>query len=140
MTALLAFFIVLNSLAEEQSGANLYVGTGSFVRALETFGLPGMFPGELSAQPFQMEQTSPQYLAPSEDQSEAEPNPTGPDDVDSQQRVIDYEEESFHRFLNELDRLHPAEGEPPVLGEVCSTGWTGCRAQRRISTPGCARC
>ena len=32
MTALLAFFIVLNSLATEQTGANLYSGTGSFVQ------------------------------------------------------------------------------------------------------------
>ena len=29
MTTLLAFFIVLNSLAKEQTGAKLYAGTGS---------------------------------------------------------------------------------------------------------------
>ena len=29
MTALLAFFIVLNSLAQEQTGAKLHAGTGS---------------------------------------------------------------------------------------------------------------
>jgi flagellar motor protein MotB len=34
MTAQLAFFIVLNSLAQDQTGANLHAGTGSFVRSL----------------------------------------------------------------------------------------------------------
>ena len=43
MTALLAFFIVINSLAREQTGANLYTGTGSFVNAMNASGLPGRF-------------------------------------------------------------------------------------------------
>lgn len=119
MTALLAFFIVLNSLAEEQSGANLYEGTGSFIRALESFGLPGVFPGERSSQSFQLEQPSPHYLAPSDEPvTELVRNPSGPDDVDYQQRVIDYERESFERFLNEIERLHRTAVEPEVIGEI----------------------
>ncbi|MEZ6064742.1 MAG: flagellar motor protein MotB [Planctomycetaceae bacterium] len=50
MTALLAFFIVLNSLAEEQTGAKLHRGTGSFVQALNNMGMPGFFTGEVSPQ------------------------------------------------------------------------------------------
>ena len=46
MTALLAFFIVLNSLAKEQTGANMYSGTGSFVSAFSNSGLPGDLFGE----------------------------------------------------------------------------------------------
>ena len=49
MTALLAFFIVMNSLAEEQTGAKLYSGTGSFIRAVRTMGMPGMFPSDKSS-------------------------------------------------------------------------------------------
>lgn len=119
MTALLAFFIVLNSLAEEQTGANLYEGTGSFVRALESFGLPGLFSGNRSDQAFQFQQSSPHYLAPSEVESpETESNPSGPDPVDVQDRVLDYEQESFERFLHELDRLHETTPQRPVAGEV----------------------
>ena len=39
MTALLAFFIVLNSLAEDQTGANLHSGTGSFAVAISGYGV-----------------------------------------------------------------------------------------------------
>ncbi|MCP4857370.1 MAG: hypothetical protein GY903_23045, partial [Fuerstiella sp.] len=35
MTALLAFFIILNTLAEEQTGANLHAGTGSFMESVD---------------------------------------------------------------------------------------------------------
>ena len=119
MTALLAFFIVLNSLAEDQSGANLYEGTGSFVRALSSFGLPGRFFGEHSARPFQMTETNPQYLAPADRPlKEVEIDPSGPDDVEQQERVIDYELEAYQRFLHELDRLHETSLEPDVLGEI----------------------
>jgi hypothetical protein len=41
MTALLAFFIILNTLAEEQTGANLHAGTGSFMDTVDKFGLAG---------------------------------------------------------------------------------------------------
>ena len=48
MTALLAFFIVLNSFAKDQTGANMHSGTGSFVNAMSTSGLPGHYPGDRS--------------------------------------------------------------------------------------------
>lgn len=119
MTALLAFFIVLNSLSVEQSGANLYEGTGSFVRALSSFGLPGLFSGELSRQPFQNAGSSPHYLVPPEREDfEPERDPSGPDNVEQQDRVIDYEFEAYQRFLHELDRLHETHPEPELLGEV----------------------
>lgn len=119
MTALLAFFIVLNSLAEDQSGANLYEGTGSFIRAISSFGLPGRFFGQQSSRPFQMTETNPRYLAPSDQPlPDVEVDPSGPDPVDHQQRVIDYEMESYQRFLHELDRLHETTPQPDVVGEV----------------------
>jgi len=43
MTLLLAFFIILQAFASEQSTGLFYAGQGSFVRALKTFGLGGVF-------------------------------------------------------------------------------------------------
>ncbi|QDU40242.1 hypothetical protein Mal4_45980 [Maioricimonas rarisocia] len=118
MTALLAFFIVLNSLAQDQTGANLHAGTGSFVRVLQSFGLNGIFAEERSRLAFQMEAPSPMYMAPSEDSPDREWNASGPDEDDSATRVVDWEEASFHRFLNELERLHRGESLPEIEGEV----------------------
>lgn len=116
MTALLAFFIVLNSLAEEQSGANLHRGTGSFVQALQTYGLPGFFSGEKSPQSVQLQEWGPLYITPSDSQEEG----SGGDAEDNtdRRRVVDFELESFYRFLNELERLHAATPLPDVLAEA----------------------
>ncbi len=45
MTLLLAFFIILQALAPEQSEGLFHKGKGSFVRALNTFGLGGIWDG-----------------------------------------------------------------------------------------------
>ena len=61
MTALLAFFIVLNSLAKEQTGANMHSGTGSFVNAFSSTGLPGHLSGSRSSDVIQQEAQKPIY-------------------------------------------------------------------------------
>src|ERR1700674_1695735 len=43
-TTLLAMFIVLSTMGKDQTGISLYNGTGSFVHAEQSFGLPGLFP------------------------------------------------------------------------------------------------
>lgn len=120
MTALLAFFIVLNSLAEEQTGANLHAGTGSFVQAISGFGMPGMFNQERSAQTFQKKETGPQYVAPDENNQEHEfdPRAHGPDDSSDSIRIVDREQELFERFLVELQRLNNVEILPEIHGEI----------------------
>ncbi|MEW4526337.1 flagellar motor protein MotB [Maioricimonas sp. JC845] len=118
MTALLAFFIVLNSLAKDQTGANLHTGTGSFVQVLNSFGLDGVFDKERSRLAFQLEAPSPMYMAPNDENREREWKSTGPDKEDSGTRVVDWEEASFHRFLNELERLHDGQTMPEIEGEV----------------------
>ena len=45
MTLLLTFFILLVSMAKEQRCGLMSAGTGSFVRALDSLGLPGILPG-----------------------------------------------------------------------------------------------
>ena len=116
MTALLAFFIVLNSLAEEQSGANLHRGTGSFVQALQSMGLPGFFQGDNSPQSVQLEEWGPLYL-PASESNEPGPGGDGSDEMD-RRRIIDFEIESYHRFLNEIARLHTTDTLPDVVAEV----------------------
>jgi len=45
MTLLLTFFILLVAFAEEQRAELVAAGTGSFVSAINTLGLPGLLPG-----------------------------------------------------------------------------------------------
>ncbi len=117
MTTLLAFFIVLCSLAEDQTGANLHNGTGSFVRALDGLGLPGAFSGETTSKAVQLQATSPLYLVPAPDQ-ETDQNASGPDDNDNGMRVIDREKEEYQRFLNEMDRMFQVDPLPETNGEA----------------------
>lgn len=118
MTALLAFFIVLNSLAEEQTGANLHAGTGSFMKSVDKFGLAGKVNSNLSAQAFQQNAISPKYIVPSEDDQPAERGSKGPDEVDDQQRIIDRTKDDYQRFLQDLRQVNNLKQERTVEGEV----------------------
>lgn len=118
MTALLAFFIVLNSLAEEQTGANLHAGTGSFVQALKAFGLPGMFSEQLSSQAFQLDNPAPLYIVAPETLEEPGRDAEGPDDEADRRRIIDREQEDYQRFLYELSRWNDLSPTASVDGEV----------------------
>lgn len=116
MTALLAFFIVLNSLANEQTGLNLYSGTGSFIRATDTLGVPGIFREGRSRHPVQLDESSPLYLV--EDEQPLDRHGDGPDPENDSLFLRDREQEDFERLLNELERLHTPIGEEVTLGEV----------------------
>ena len=119
MTALLAFFIVLNSLAEEQTGANLHSGTGSFVRAFSSAGGIGTPGSKTTGRAFDLEESSPKYIiGSSDDSSDLAQKSTGPDDVDDQQRIIDRQEDDFQRFLQEAKRLHEVGQIADVTGEI----------------------
>ncbi|WP_417847424.1 flagellar motor protein MotB [Thalassoglobus sp.] len=116
MTALLAFFIVLNSLASEQTGANLYSGTGSFIQATNSLGVPGIFPSGRSQHSIQLNHTSPHYRVA--DEADGIKTGHGPDEVADRQHVRDREQDDFERMLNELERLHAASTSEDVSGEV----------------------
>ena len=117
MTTLLAFFIVLCSLAEEQTGANLYRGTGSFVDAMEAHGLPGIFLSETTTNAIDRLHTNPLYVAPDLEGKPPESNPTGPD-VENGLRSIDRASEVFQRFLNEVERSLEVRKLRESRGEV----------------------
>ncbi len=109
MTALLAFFIVLNALAQDQTGINLYRGTGSFVAALNDVGTDGYFDSDSSKNVFQRDAESPIYMV---DDGQDSPDPgrgNGPDAVDNQLRVIDRDQEQLQRLLNELEQALPTQ-------------------------------
>lgn len=116
MTTLLAFFIILCSMADDQSGANLYSGTGSFVNAFDGAGGAGKFSTATSNRAVDLEHASPRYPVPGEDGESGNPA-TGPDD-DNGLRSIDREKEEMQRFLNEIERLADVDKEAETVGEV----------------------
>lgn len=117
MTALLAFFIVINSLAQEQTGANLYSGTGSFVSALSSMGLPGKHKSDTSANAFQKQHPGPLYVVADGSESDKGKG-SGPDPDGNQMRIVDREKESLQRFIIELNQLGPSAKMPTVKNEI----------------------
>jgi hypothetical protein len=120
-TILLAMFIVLSTLGKDQTGVKLINATGSFVNALNSFGLPGLFTS--STRPIPMNDSTPHYLytPPEED----EPPAGGKD----QSRVIDGEEEHLRQFLHELRRQFPVERLPRLVGQVIVDLYEPLRSQ-----------
>ena len=116
MTALLAFFIVLNSLAKEQTGANMYAGTGSFVSAFSSSGSPGDFTGNRSREVIQQNVQKPVYaLAENRDQNEQH---VGPDDTDENQRIVDRDQEQFQKFLTEIEQKFGLQNHLPIKNQT----------------------
>jgi hypothetical protein len=134
MTALLAFFIVLNSMAEDQTGANLYSGTGSFNAALSTHGMPGSFPNNRSSKVVQQNAVAPKYIVGDPEQEDFG-NGTGPDETDDGGRIINREEDQFSRFLSELQRVSTLKKEPEVVGEFSLDVFSAIPAEGSLMTP-----
>lgn len=117
MTAVLVFFLVFTTLARDQTGANLYAGTGSFVRATDQFGLQGRRLADLLTSP-RGSRSEPLYVVDSDLDPRNESETVGPDPADDGARVIDREQESFVRFLQELRRFHGLRAERRISGEA----------------------
>ena len=118
MTALLAFFIVINSLAQEQTGANLYTGTGSFVNALNSAGLPGSFKSESSENAFQRTQPGPLYVINDDQESKKGEQGEGNDKEGNHERVVDREKDQLRSFLIEMESLASVSELPKLKGRV----------------------
>ncbi|HZU38296.1 MAG TPA: flagellar motor protein MotB [Gemmataceae bacterium] len=114
-TTLLAMFIVLSTLGKDQTGISLYNGTGSFVRALDAFGLPGVF--SASKKVIQLDTAGPHYLGGMETEDAAghlwsrEPS-------EDELRVLDIEEEHLQQFLQEMQRQLPLAKWPRTQGQA----------------------
>ena len=116
MTALLAFFIVLNSLAKEQTGANMYSGTGSFVQAKTNIGVPGNAPGNRSSQLYAKNAPAPIYACA--DKKSSDNVGPGPDEEDDNNRVVDRQADNFKRFLSEMEYQFEVNEEAPTQSQV----------------------
>ena len=117
MTTLLAFFIVLNSLAEEQTGANLHSGTGSFIKAMKSMGLAGSFAGKRTARSVSLAASNPLYVTDDEDPQAGSPA-LGPDDNPNSLRVIDREADQLERFLERMDERYTLQPVDETSAEV----------------------
>ena len=116
MTALLAFFIVLNSLAKEQTGANMYSGTGSFVNAFSKSGMPGGLPENRSSDMIQQESQQPIYaLADNKKKNEGN---VGPDDVNKKDQIKDRDNESFQKFLSKVEKKFGLENNASLMNQT----------------------
>lgn len=118
MTALLAFFIVLNSLATEQTGAKMHAGTGSFVNAFSNSGTPGHLSGNRSADMYQGTALAPIYALPENMDKNASEGDVGPDDTHKRDQIKDRNRDDFQRFLTQMDREFGIETEPPIIDQV----------------------
>lgn len=118
MTALLAFFIVMNSLATDQTGANLYSGTGSFINVSEGMGIPGLFVSGRSTYPLQMHQPAPIYIVGDDDDETVDNNSTGPADTGEETIVKDFEQDQLERFLKQMQEDNAVTPEDTIQGEI----------------------
>ncbi|MEL7497713.1 MAG: flagellar motor protein MotB [Planctomycetota bacterium] len=116
MTALLAFFIVLNSFAKEQTGANMHSGTGSFMNAVSTIGLPGGMMGDRSQVMVDKKAPSPIYAVQGSEERGRER--LGPDDDPDNKRIIDRQTEEFKRFLNNVSKQFDIKEMPPTKTQI----------------------
>lgn len=114
-TTLLAMFIVLSTLGKDQTGISLYNGTGSFIRALDSFGLPGMLMG--SKKVIQLQAPGPHYLGGNETE-DAYGRLSKTDPTDDEARILDQEQEQFQQFLDELQRYLHVGKWPATLGQA----------------------
>lgn len=136
MTALLAFFIVLNSFAKDQTGANMHSGTGSFVNAVSSIGLPGTAPGDRSNLVIEKEAPAPIYAISDPDEDRTSPDRMGPDDNPDDGRVIDRQTESFKRFLTEVNRRFEVEEELPTRSQIVLDSFEKlARQDKKIQPP-----
>lgn len=118
MTALLAFFIVLNSFAKEQTGSNMYSGTGSFVNAMSSIGLPGGAMGKRSKQVIQKKAPSPVYAVRSPEEDRDPNQRAGPDEDPDDHRIIDRQMENFKRFLSDVNKDFDVNELPPTQSQI----------------------
>ncbi len=116
-TILLAMFIVLSTLGKDQTGVNLYNGTGSFRKALDAFGMPGFFSS--SSRPIQMSYPSPHYsLQGPGGNGTGHGQNSGTGEAGLPSRTIDGEQEQMQRFLQEIGRRFPVEKIPRGEGQA----------------------
>ncbi|MFK7765623.1 MAG: flagellar motor protein MotB [Mariniblastus sp.] len=118
MTALLAFFIVLNSFAKEQTGANMHTGTGSFVNAVSSSGLPGSFSGKRSNLTVEKKDAAPVYAFGDPDQVQDHQKRLGPDEDPDDNPIKDRQTDEFKRFLTQMSKEFEVVEQAPTKKQI----------------------
>lgn len=115
MTALLAFFIVINTIAKDQTGAKLYSGTGSFSKSLHSF---GMSVNKATGKSIQREYANPLYVVNDDHPriEQAVRAGQGPDSNSNSLRVIERQKDQLRRFLIEMEQWGSANPMPKTKG------------------------
>ncbi len=103
MTILLALFITLSVLANDQEGG-FKAGTGAFVRALDTFGFPGLFAGRESV--VEYDALGPRYQAGTEEGEGKKGDAT-----EESGMVNDLEQERVAKLLRQLRQSFESQSE-----------------------------
>lgn len=135
MTALLAFFIVLNSFAEDQSGANMHSGTGSFINAAKSSGLSGKHPGDRSYLIEQKEAPAPVYALSNPEDEQDHPERLGPDSDPDNEKIINRQTDEFKRFLTEVGRQFDIEETQPTHSQIVFDSFEQLRKTPRGKAP-----
>lgn len=115
MTALLAFFIVLNLLAEEQTGARLYRGIESFSKLAGTINEVNPDKQPFAERVIKRSYRNPFYL-PLSSETKDRNQGTGPATVPDRRRMIEYQKEILRRYLLEVERFAKVDTAPDLLG------------------------
>ena len=95
----------------------MYTGTGSFVQAMKSIGIPGDSPGDRSDQLVTKKAPAPLYAVPSKKTLENDPG-LGPDETDDGRRVINRQAENFQRFLSEMEYQFQVNEDQPTQSQV----------------------
>lgn len=103
-TILLAMFIVLTVLGQDQTGVSLHKGLESYRESRDSFGLSGMF--ESSPRSVQFDAPTTRF-------------PSGADgESGSAGRSLDAELERLQHFVHEMDRQFPIDKLPPARAQA----------------------
>ncbi|MEZ6064743.1 MAG: hypothetical protein R3B90_03320 [Planctomycetaceae bacterium] len=73
-------------------------------------------------------------MTPNDTDEPSEPPGSGGDNDPDRRRIVDFEQESFSRFLDELDRLHSGQTLPDVVGEASFDSMRPLAAKALCST------
>jgi len=133
MTALLAFFIVLNSFAKEQTGANMYTGTGSFVNAAKSIGVPGSAPGDRTSVLVAKEAPMPVYAFADPDEEKDHSDRLGDDKDPDSKRIIDRQSDNFKRFLTQLNEQFVVDEMPPTKSQIVFDSFEQLHLARNVN-------
>ena len=97
----------------------MYSGTGSFVRAFASSGMPGGLPGNRSSDMIQQKSQKPIYaLAENLDKNESPEGRVGPDDTDKKDRILDRDKENFQKFLDDMENQFGLKTLAPLRNQV----------------------